>query len=326
MMSNDPGRKDKARAAGFPRRDFLAGAAALAAAGAAAAGDEPKAGPKAELAGQPLPTIQLGKHRISRLVVGSNPLLGYSYLGHHTDQHMREYFTAERTVEFLLRCEREGITCHQSASPQRQAPILKAAREKGSKMSLILLHSGRAAIKGDAALVQPIAMVHHGGATDRCFRENRSGEVRDYVKAVHDAGLLAGVSAHNPDCIKRIADEGWEVDFFMTCFYYLTRRDAPACKEEIAALPTLDIAYPFYKNDPAVMTAVVRQVKQPCLGFKILAAGRRCESQPGVREAFRYAFANIKPTDGVIVGMYPRFFDEVRANAQYAREFGAIKT
>jgi hypothetical protein len=26
-----------------------------------------------------------------------------------------------------------------------------------------------------------------------------------YVKAVHDAGVLAGVSAHNPDCIKRIS-------------------------------------------------------------------------------------------------------------------------
>ena len=306
---------------GLQRRDFLAGAAALAAGGAWAAGAEPKSEP----AGAPLPTIQLGKHRISRLVVGSNPLLGYSYLGHHTDQHMREYFTVERTVEFLLRCEREGITCHQSASPQRQAPILRAAREQGSKMSFILLHSGRAGIKSDAELVQPIAMVHHGGATDRCFRENKVGEVRDYVKAVRDAGLLAGVSAHNPDCIKRAADEGWEVDFFMTCFYYLTRRDAPACKKEVEALPTLDIAYPFYKNDPAVMTAVVRQVKQPCLGFKILAAGRRCESQPAVREAFQYAFANIKPADGVIVGMYPRFFDEVRANAQYAREFGTSK-
>ena len=48
--------------------------------------------------------------------------------------------------------------------------------------------------------------------------------MHDYVKAVHDGGVLAGVSAHNPDCIKRVADEGWEVDFFMTCFYFLTRK------------------------------------------------------------------------------------------------------
>jgi hypothetical protein len=70
------------------------------------------------------------------------------------------------------------------------------------------------------------------------------------------------------------------------------------------------------------MTALVRQVKQPCLGFKILAAGRMCASQPMVQDAFRFAFQHIKPTDGVIVGMYPRFFDEIRANAQYVRELG----
>jgi len=87
-------------------------------------------------------------------------------------------------------------------------------------------------------------------------------------------------------------------------------------------LPTLEISYAFYADDPAAMTAVMRQVKQPCLGFKILGAGRRCGSQQAVQEAFRFAFEHIKPTDGVIVGMYPRFFDEVRANADYTRRFG----
>ncbi len=69
------------------------------------------------------------------------------------------------------------------------------------------------------------------------------------------------------------------------------------------------------------MTAVVRQVKQPCLAFKILAAGRMGSSQEKVRGAFRFAYENIKPIDGVIVGMFPQFFDEVGANVQLAREF-----
>ncbi len=41
-----------------------------------------------------------------------------------------------------------------------------------------------------------------------------------------------------------------------------------------------------------------------------------------MKEAFRFAFTNIKPSDGVIVGMYPRFFDEIAANAGYVRELG----
>jgi len=86
----------------------------------------------------------------------------------------------------------------------------------------------------------------------------------------------------------------------------------------------LEITYPFYRDDPQVMTRVMRQVNQPCLGFKILGAGRLCADQQTVRTAFQFAFKNIKPTDGVIVGMFPWCFDEVGANAQFTRELGSV--
>ena len=303
------------------RRRFLAqlsaaAASGLAAAKAGAADQAQKAQPS------PLPAIQLGSHRISRLVAGYNPIGGYSYLGHHMDQHMREYFTVERTVEFLLRCEREGITAHQFSPSDKMTKVLQAVRQGGSKLKFICLHSGRAQINGIVESHRPIAVSHHGGATDKLFREGKSREVHDFVKEAHDRGVLAGVSAHNPDCIKQVADEGWEVDFFMTCFYFLTRKTTA---EDAGHTPlTLQIGYPFFKEDPSVMTGVARQVKQPCLGFKILGAGRLCSSERAVQEAFKFAFQHIKPIDGVIVGMYPRFFDEIRANAAYARQFGSV--
>ena len=303
------------------RRQFLSKLSAAAVAGWAFS-DAAQAESPQEAAGELLPTIQLGKHRLTRLVAGSNPINGYSYLGRHMDQHMREYFTVERTVEFLLACEQAGINTHQFSGGDRTEPALRQVRERGSKLLFFGLHSGRQGIKGTIDSTRPIAMVHHGGVTDSLFSQGKSREVHDYVKEAHDRGVMAGVSAHNPDCIKRIADENWEVDFFMTCFYFLTRKPVA----EPAAVPpqreTLHIGYPFYRDDPRVMTEVVRQVKQPCLGFKILAAGRMCQSQQAVRSAFQFAFQNIKPTDGVIVGMYPRFFDEIRANAQYTRQFG----
>jgi hypothetical protein len=277
------------------------------------------AGPETLPAAMPLPSIQLGNHRISRLVTGSNPILGYSYLGAHTDRQMKEYFTVERTVELLERCERAGITAHQFADPERALPYLRKLRDRGSKLQFICLHADRALIRQAVAQTQPIAMVHHGGVTDRLFAEGKADQVHDYVKAAKDTGVLAGISAHNPDCIRRVADEGWDVDFFMTCFYFLTRKPGNGEKES----HTLDIAYPFFKDDPRVMTQVIRQVKQPCLGFKILGAGRLCSSQETVRSAFKFAFDNIKPTDGVIVGMFPWAFDEVSANAQFARELGS---
>jgi len=262
-----------------------------------------------------MPSIMLGQHRISRIICGSNPILGYSYLGQHTDKHMKDYYTTERVVELLLKCEQFGISAHQSSS---RSDYMNMLRERGSKIKVITLTSSRENIDSDIDNASPIALVHHGGVTDRLFAEGKSDVVHDYVKAVKDRGIMAGVSAHNPDVIKKIADDGWEVDFFMTCFYYLTRKmDKPE------TLPTLPVgAYHFLKDDPKVMTSVIRQVKQPCLAFKILGAGRLCSSQEDVIAAFKFAFENIKPTDGIIVGMFPWYFDEVSANSQYAIEYG----
>ena len=268
--------------------------------------------------------ISLGKYRVSRLVAGSNPINGNSYMGPHADRHMQEYFTVDRTAEFLQQCERQGINLFQFSPRDTLLESLKKTRDQGSRMHLICLHSDRSGIQEMIDQTAPIAMAHHGGVTDKLFGQGKSQEVHDYVKEAHDRGVMAGVSAHNPDCIQRIADEDWEVDFFMTCFYFLTRAHVPGAMEKVPPLQTLEIVYPFFRDDPLTMTRVIRQVRQPCLAFKILAGGRMCSGEETVKTAFQFAFENIKPSDGVIVGMYPRFFDEISANAEYTRSFGAV--
>jgi hypothetical protein len=273
-----------------------------------------------------LPTIRLGNHRVTRLIAGSNPISGYSYMGPVLDRHMREYFTPEQIVEFLWTCEREGINTHQFSGPEQMKDVFQKLRERGSKMNFICLHSGgsqQLSVEKVIQDTQPIAIVHHGGVTDRLFREGKCGNVHDFVKRVKDTGVLAGVSAHNPDCIKQIADDGWPVDFFMACFYYLTR--TPEELEKMPPIVTVQIGYPFFASDPTIMTKVIQQVEQPCLGFKILAAGRMCGSDQKVKAAFKFAFERLKPADGVIVGMYPRYHDQIHQNAQYTRKFASTQ-
>jgi hypothetical protein len=311
---------------GTSRREFLRrlslGIAGSALAAGATTQAEGTPAPASDSAGTLLPTIQLGAHQVTRLVVGANPISGYSYLGPEMDREMREYFTRERVLELLSHCERAGINTHQFHDLNLMTGIIRILRERGSKMNFICLHSG-GGIEQVVRDTQPIAVVHHGGVTDSLFRTGKSQEVHEFVKRVHEAGVLAGVSAHNPDCIKRIADEGWPVDFFMTCFHNLTRS-----AEEQAGMPAsaaLPKGHGFFASDPLAMTAVARQVKQPCLGFKILAAGRKCENGPAVQAAFQFAFEHLKPLDGVIVGMYPRHKDQISENAAFARQFGTKK-
>jgi len=307
------------------RREFLLGLSAAAAGSTLVHAETDRAEHTASPAPL-LPTINLGEHRITRLIAGSNPISGYSYMGPILDRHMKEYFTPERIVEFLWKCEQEGINAHQFSRPEEMGGVFRELRERGSKMKFICLHAGgpeNAPAEKVIRDTQPIAIVHHGGVTDRLFREGKSRQVHDFVKRVHDAGVLAGVSAHNPDCIKQIADEGWTVDLFMTCFYYLTR--TPEELEKMPPVVTVEVGYSFFASDPMAMTKVIRQVDQPCLGFKILAAGRMCGSDHNVEAAFKFAFEHLKASDGVIVGMYTLYHDQIHQNAQYTRQFASTQ-
>jgi len=306
------------------RRSFLmtacGGTTALAAANLARAGGSGKAAAPSPA----LPTVRLGKYTVTRLISGGNPIMGFSHSTRNMSRHMAEYFTLERTIEYLQRCERAGINTWQFDHIEKPMAALRAVREQGSKLQFICLHAERAKdapLKTVIADMNPIAFVHHGGVTDSLFRSGKAGQVHDFVKKVHDQGVLAGVSSHCPDNIKRIADEGWENDLFMTCFYYVSRPK----EDQQKLLGTTLVDEPFYEYDPANMTAVVRQVDKPCLGFKILAAGRKCSNQASVEKCFNFAFERIKRTDAVIVGMYPRFEDEISFNAGYARKYGSVE-
>jgi hypothetical protein len=269
-----------------------------------------------------LPTIKLGTHEVTRLIAGGNPIGGFGHSVPNMSRHMLDYFTLERTIEFLEKCAHEGINTWQFDHMEKPVAALRAARERGAKLNFICLHAERskdAPLKTAIAEMNPIAFVHHGGVTDSLFRTGKAQQVRDFVKKVHDHGVLAGVSSHCPDNIKRMADEGWENDLFMTCFYYVSRPK----EEQQKLLGKVVVDEPFFESDPMEMTQVIRQVGKPCLAFKILAAGRKCSNQGSVQDAFRFAFEKIKPTDAVIVGMYPRFEDEIRLNVEYARKFGS---
>ena len=161
-------------------------------------------------------------------------------------------------------------------------------------------------------------MVHHGGVTDGLFRTGKKQQVHDFVKKVHDHGMLAGVPPTVPTTSSGSPTRARGNDLFMTCFYYLSR----PIEEQKKLLGKAAVGEPFFESDPTDMTKVVRQVKQPCLGFKILAAGRLCGSKPSINREFKFAFQNIKPIDAVIVGMYPRYSDEVSEDAECAKTFG----
>jgi hypothetical protein len=76
----------------------------------------------------------------------------------------------------------------------------------------------------------------------------------------------------------------------------------------------------FDDEDRDRMLSVVRSVSKPCLVIKILGASRKCDSPEATRDAFAFTFDRIKSTDAVVVGMYPKYRDQVAENARIVRE------
>lgn len=294
------------------RRDFLKGAAAATLVVTAGATE-------ARAAENRLPVIQLGKHEVTRLIAGSNPQYGFSHFNRLFDQHLREYHTPERVVEFLKSLEAGGINTWQSSYPERSGPDLARFRDQGGKLQWICLCRAEfltnPALFKEAAGYKPIAMVQHGGITERLWRAGDFQKSRDFLKRIRDLGVMVGLSTHNPAALDKVESEGWDVDFFMTSLYYMIR-PREEMKKLLCEVPLGEMYLP---SDPARMCAAIRQSKKPCLAYKILAAGRMTDTPEQRRSAFEFAFRNIKPGDAVIVGMYNLFGNQVRENAELVR-------
>ncbi len=259
-----------------------------------------------------VPKVRFGNAEISRLVIGCNTFYGWSHFNLTLSTMMKEWYTQDKVCEVLHQCNRFGINAYNYLHAGRAPVDLARFRAEGGQMHLIV--QGTPNPEEIVKAVAPLAMYHHGEMTDRAFRDGSKEDVREYCRRLRQLGVLVGVGTHQPEVIETVEEEGWDVDFYAGCVYNRTRTE-----EEFREMLNGELPLPptdvYLESDPPRMYKVLRQTDKPCFAFKILAAGR-VESPTDVDEAYRTAFENLKPIDGVFVGMFPRIKDEVRDNAE----------
>ena len=267
-----------------------------------------------------LPAVDFCGQRVTRLICGGNPLSGYSHVSSELDREMIEYYDMPHIQALLAECWRQGINTFQSRGDRHQMRAYLEHRQHGGMMQWIAQTASEfASIPGNVAELagyEPIAIYNHGTHTDNRWHAGDIDSVHDIIKAIHDHGLPAGVGSHIPAVIEYIEERGWETDFYMCCFYDLARgyKSAPAVDQNAYARDH------FPGDDPFLMTATMRQVDKPCIGFKIMAASRKCETPETVRDAFRFALERIKTGDMVNVGMFQKYKNQVAENSAFVRE------
>ena len=272
----------------------------------------------------PLPTVPFGEVRITRLISGGNPLCANSHFSDEMSRDMREYFTDQRVVEYLHRLEAAGINALQARGDyHRVLHWIELFRREGGRLHWI---AQTASEMSDVfqnirilAAAGAVGIYHHGTRTDALWHEGQIDRVGDYLKCIRDCGVRVGLGTHIPEVIEYADEKGWDVDFHMACVYDLSRKP----RESALVAPAAAAAAgpeEFRDEDPPRMYETIRRTGRQCLAFKVLGAGRRCGTQADVRAAIAEAFANIKPADAVVVGMFPKYADQIARNVQYAVE------
>ena len=235
-----------------------------------------------------LPTVKLGKHDVTRLIIGGNPISGNSHQNRELDHEMRDYYTMEKIKETLRQCEDAGINTWQSRGDNFIVRALNEHRLDGGNLQWVAQTASerRDTISNIHQISEynPIAIYHHGSRTDHYYRRGTFEEVERAVDEIRSLGTTAGVGTHMPEVVAHCEEIGLDPDFYLLSVYNLTERGEG-----------------YDPEDRVKATEMIRKVRKPFLLIKVMAAGR---NEPN--EAFRFLFRNIKPTDAAVVGMYTK--------------------
>ena len=255
-----------------------------------------------------LPTVDFCGLTVTRLILGANPFGGFSHQNRERDREMVAYHTVDRIKETWKRAEAAGIN---TMITNNETPhVVQAVREylaDGGPLQWITQLSNRSYPSMFEAIdmavgIGAVAVYFHGGLADQLYTDRDADTLRAWADHARSKGVVVGTAAHAPEAHDWAAELD-VVDFHAVSFFNCGSLHAGK-------------GHRFRLADPFRAAACVRRIPKPCIGYKIMGAGRIDPTM-----AFEYAFENIKPIDAVNVGMHRGDRDDmVEHNAALVRE------
>ena len=132
------------------------------------------------------------------------------------------------------------------------------------------------------------AVYIQGETNDRLVREEKFDEIAQFVERFQNDGVPVGLGAHWLKTIQACVEKGIEPDFWMKTIHHGNYWSRHADKPERDNV---------FDRQPEETIAFMNSLKQPWIGFKILAAG-------AIRPPDGFRFALEAGADFLCVGMY----------------------
>jgi hypothetical protein len=238
-----------------------------------------------------LPCVDFCGIKLTRLIIGANPFGGFSHQSEERDKEMLNYYNIDRIIETWNLAENSGIN---TMITNNETPhVLQAVREylqSGGSLQWIAQVNGRNKPEMLNAISEVVdigckALYLHGALVDDAYLRKDDETIRIWCDHARSLGVPAGVAGHAPEAHLWVNSHDI-ADFHTVCFFNCGSLHYGKGEK-------------FRLADIGPAVECVRQIQKPCIGYKIMGAGR---IDP--RMAFEYAFESIKATDVVNVGMY----------------------
>jgi len=258
------------------------------------------------------PRTTVGGVSLSRMIVGTNWVAGYSHRTPSADNMIKAKYPTPESMQPMLRTFlKYGIDT--VMAPYDQAPhihkaVQMAREESGRELIMIdtpvinvddnpaARREAEAAIKASAARGSKFCLIHHYSAEQLVCKNRRSiDRIDDYTKMIRDAGMIPGLSAHMPELVIYSDENGYDVETYIqiyNCMGFLMQVEVEA------------------------VNSIIRNAKKPVMTIKSMAAGR---TTPFV--GLNFNWATIRDCDMVTVGC----FSEAEAEEDIEISFAALE-
>jgi uncharacterized membrane protein YphA (DoxX/SURF4 family) len=263
-----------------------------------------------ELKGE-LPHGKLGKHNISRLVMGGNLIGGWSHARDllYVSTLTKAYNTESKIFETLILAEEAGINTINIGFPSN-AVMSRYKKATGSRIKVIsqvhpnmekkdYYESIRQAIDLGADILQL-----SGNWCDWLVRDKRLDVIDKMLTEIRRQNYTAGLGAHTVDSLIACNVNGIAPDYYMQTMHHDQYWSAHPRENRVAYEVDGERSADhnrFHDNlfcpFPDRTVEFISETKLPVMGFKVLAAGA-IEPQDG----FKWAFS--QGADFICVGMF----------------------
>ena len=244
---------------------------------------------------QEFPRTTVGGVSLSRMLIGTNWLLGWSHTSASADaQIKRRYDSAQAfkpVLEAYLRHGVDSIMAPFGASPELMEAIRDTEQKMGREILLIdtptlnvddnpqARREAEQTVKESARRGAKFCLLHHSCAEQ--LVDKNKGVIRrldDYTKMIRDAGMIPGLSAHMPELIVYSDANGYDVETYIQIFNCM------------GFLMQVEIE---------TVASIIQNAKKPVMTIKSMAAGR-CSPYVGLT----FSWNAIRERDMVTVGAF----------------------